>query len=72
MENKFDIGAKVRIKPGSSKHENEQGIIIRMGLGKAADISEVGEEKRHWVVDIGGVQEEIAEHDLELLAESEI
>ena len=72
MEEKFDIGTKVRIRPGFSEYSHEQGVIIRMGLGNASDIDEVGKVKNYWVVDIGGVQEEIPEEGLELLAESEI
>lgn len=67
MTDKFDIGARVKVKPTSSKYPGEQGMIIRMGLGEANEAIEIDENSRYWMVDFGGEQEEIPEVEMELL-----
>lgn len=59
MADKFDIGERVKVKPTFSKYSGEQGMIIRMGLGKANEAIEIDENSRYWVVDFAGEQEEI-------------
>jgi hypothetical protein len=67
MVDKFDIGARVKVKPTFSKYPGERGMIIRMGLGKANDAIEIDDNSRYWMVDFGGEQEEIPEVEMELL-----
>ncbi len=67
MADKFDIGARVKVKPTFSKYPGERGMIIRMGLGKANEATEIDENSRYWMVDFGGEQEEIPETEMELL-----
>jgi hypothetical protein len=69
MEEKFDVGVRVRVKPEYSKFPGERGMVIRMGLGRANEAAEIDENAVYWVVDFAGEQEEIPESEMELLGE---
>jgi hypothetical protein len=69
MEEKFDIGVRVKVKPTYSKYPGERGMVIRMGLGRANEAAEIDENAMYWVVDFAGEQEEIPEIEMELLDE---
>jgi hypothetical protein len=67
MADKFDIGVRVKVKPTFSKYPGEHGMIIRMGLGKANEASEIDKNSVYWMVDFAGEQEEIPEAEMELI-----
>jgi hypothetical protein len=69
MADKFDIGVRVKVKPTYSKYPGERGMIIRMGLGKANEATEIDKNSIYWMVDFAGEQEEIPEIEMELLDE---
>lgn len=69
MEDQFDVGVRMRVKPTYSKYPGERGMVIRMGLGRANEAAEIDENARYWVVDFAGEQEEIPEAEMELLNE---
>jgi hypothetical protein len=67
MEDRYDIGVRIKVKPSYSKYPGERGMIIRMGLGKANEAAEIDKNSRYWMVDFGGEQEEIPESVMELI-----
>ena len=65
---KFDVGARVRIKETFPKHPGEEGIIIRLGVGTVAAVTELIKVPQVWLVQVGDEYEEIPERDLELIS----
>ena len=71
MTSDFQIGCKVKIKDTASENAGKEGMIVRLGLGRAKDVTDIG-KANSWVILVDNEQLEVPERELELIEESRL